>query len=123
MFVFGLRAEQVAQMKTLGYDPRLYADENPQLQQVLSALAGGTFSHHEPDRYKALVQHLLTRDPYFLLADFGGYVRTQLEVDALFADRGAWAERALRNIAGMGAFSVDRTIGEYVHKVWATPAR
>ena len=123
MFVFGLRAEQVAQMKALGYDPRLYAEENLQLRAVLDALADGTFSYHEAERYKGLVQHLLTRDPYFLLADFGGYVRTQMEVDALYADRAAWAERALRNIAGMGPFSVDRTIGEYVRKVWAAPAR
>jgi starch phosphorylase len=69
------------------------------------------------------VNHLLQRDPYFLMADFGSYVRTQLEVDALFANRPAWAERALRNIAGMGPFSVDRTIGQYIERVWAPPAR
>ena len=118
MFVFGLRAEQVAQAKALGYDPRLHVEENLQLRAVLDALAGGTFSYHEPDRYKGLVNNLLQRDPYFLMADFGSYVRTQLEVDALFANRPAWAERALRNIAGMGPFSVDRTIGQYIEQVW-----
>jgi len=118
MFVFGLRTEQVAQAKALGYDPRLYVEENLQLRAVLDALAGGTFSYHEPDRYKGLVNNLLQRDPYFLMADFGSYVRTQLEVDALFANRAAWAERALRNIAGMGPFSVDRTIGQYIEQVW-----
>ncbi|MBU3736243.1 MAG: glycogen/starch/alpha-glucan phosphorylase [Methylobacterium sp.] len=123
MFVFGLRTEQVAQLKTLGYDPRLYVEENLQLRGVLDALAGGTFSYHEPERYRGLVQNLLQRDPYFLMADFGGYVRTQLEVDALFAQRAAWAERALRNIAGMGPFSVDRTIGQYIAQVWTAQAR
>ena len=44
------------------------------------------------------------------------------EVDALYADRAAWAERALRNIAGMGRFSVDRTITEYVDRVWRPSA-
>ncbi|MCU7376373.1 glycogen/starch/alpha-glucan phosphorylase [Paucibacter sp. O1-1] len=62
---------------------------------------------------------LLTRDPYLLLADFGSYLAAQLEVDALYAQPAAWAERALRNIAGMGFFSVDRTIGEYRDRVWA----
>ncbi|MFM7849700.1 MAG: glycogen/starch/alpha-glucan phosphorylase [Rubrivivax sp.] len=123
MFVFGLRAEQVARLKALGYDPRLYVEENLQLRAVLDALASGVFSHHEPERYRGLVNHLLQRDPYFLMADFGSYVRTQLEVDALFANRPAWAERALRNIAGMGPFSVDRTIGQYIERVWAPPAR
>ncbi|MGI9154718.1 MAG: glycogen/starch/alpha-glucan family phosphorylase, partial [Rubrivivax sp.] len=118
MFVFGLRTEQVAQAKALGYDPRLYVEENLQLRAVLDALAGGTFSYHEPDRYKGLVNNLLQSDPFFLMADFGSYVRTQLEVDALFANRPAWAERALRNIAGMGPFSVDRTIGQYIEQVW-----
>ena len=122
MFVFGLRTEQVAQIKALGYDPRLYVEENLQLRGVIDALANGTFSHHEPDRYKGLVHTLLTRDPYLQMADFGSYVKTQLEVDALFADKAAWAERALRNIAGMGVFSVDRTIREYVDQVWKAPA-
>ena len=59
---------------------------------MLAALGDGTFSHHEPERYKGLVQALLTRDPYLLMADFGAYVRTQYAVDAVFADRAAWAE-------------------------------
>ncbi len=88
---------------------------------MLDAIADGTFSYNEPDRYKGLVQHLLNRDPYLLLADFDSYVAMQGEVDGVFANRTAWAERALRNIAGMGIFSVDRTIGEYIDKVWTAP--
>jgi starch phosphorylase len=123
MFVFGLRTEAVAKMKAWGYDPRLYAEENTQLRHVLDAIGGGVFSWGEPDRYKALVQPLLQRDPYMLLADFGDYVHTQGLVDALYRDPAAWAERALRNIAGMGVFSTDRTIREYVDQVWKAPAR
>ncbi len=119
MFVFGLRAEQVAQMKALGYDPRLYAEQDLQLRAVLDAIGGGAFSHHEHDRYRGLVQTLLQRDPYMLLADFAAYVQAQAEVDKVFADPSAWARRALKNIAGMGWFSVDRTIGEYNAQVWS----
>ena len=121
MFVFGLRADAVAKMKAWGYDPRLYAEENQALQHVLDAIGGGVFSWGEPDRYKSLVQPLLHRDPYMLLADFADYVVAQSQVDALYAQPAAWAERALRNIAGMGAFSTDRTIREYVEHVWAAP--
>ncbi|MFL6695716.1 MAG: glycogen/starch/alpha-glucan phosphorylase [Vitreoscilla sp.] len=121
MFVFGLRADAVAKMKSWGYDPRLYAEENQSLQQVLDAIGGGVFSWGEPDRYRSLVQPLLHRDPYMLLADFADYVHAQEQVDALYRDPAAWAERALRNIAGMGAFSTDRTIAEYVEHVWADP--
>jgi starch phosphorylase len=68
------------------------------------------------------MDNLLNRDTYLLMADFAGYVATQSRVDALFGDVDAWAACALRNIAGMGAFSTDRTIREYVESVWAAPA-
>jgi glycogen phosphorylase len=121
MFVFGLRTEQVAALKSVGYDPRLYLEENPQLANVVKAIGDGTFSWDEPDRYKNIVQSLTQHDPYLLMADFADYVATQAKVDALYVDSRAWAERALRNIAGMGYFSTDRTINEYVEKVWSKP--
>jgi starch phosphorylase len=118
-FVFGLRAQQVATMREQGWDPRARVEADPALRAVLDALGDGTFSHHEPERYRGLVQQLLQRDPYFLSADFASYVATQREVDALYARPAAWAERALRNVAGMGGFSVDRTIADYVREVWS----
>ena len=122
MFVFGLRADAVAQTKALGYDPRLHVEQDPALRQVLDAIGGGAFSRTEPQRYRDLVQPLLQHDPYLLLADFADYRRAQAEVDRAFDDRPGWAERALRNLAGMGPFSTDRTIGEYQRLVWAAPA-
>jgi glycogen phosphorylase len=119
MFVFGLRADAVAKIKQLGYDPRLYVEENRQLKRVIDAISAGVFSNGDTERYRALVDSLLHRDTYLLMADFADYVATQAKVDALFADRAAWAERALRNIAGMGPFSSDRTIAEYVDRVWS----
>jgi starch phosphorylase len=121
LFIFGLRADAVARMKALGYDPRLYAEENPQLARVLDTIGQGGFSPTEPERYRSLVQPLLQRDPYMLMADFADYLRTQQRVDALFRDPAAWQAMALHNIAGMGGFSVDRTIREYVAQVWAPP--
>lgn len=119
MFVFGLRAEGVQKMKQLGYDPRLYVEENRQLKNVMDAIADGTFSGGDTERYRAIVDNLLQRDGYMLMADFADYVAAQSRVDALFRQSSAWAERALRNVAGMGWFSSDRTINEYVERVWA----
>lgn len=42
----------------------------------------------------------------------------QLEVDGVFAQSAAWNARAIRNIAGMGFFSVDRTINDYATRIW-----
>lgn len=122
MFVFGLRAEAIAKMKALGYDPKLYVEQDRKLQRVLDALVSGEFSPGEPQRYRGLVDNLLHRDTYMLLADFADYVATQERVDALYRRPEAWAAQALRNIAGMGPFSVDRTVAEYMDRIWTSPA-
>ena len=121
-FVFGLRTEEVGALREAGYVPGRHIEASPALQGVLQALADGTFSPEEPHRYHDLVRSLAERDPYCLMADFDAYVAAQAEADRAFADRDAWAARALLNIAGMGSFSVDRTIREYVEQVWVAPA-
>ena len=119
MFVFGLRTEQVAEIKRLGYDPRLYVEQDRRLRRVLDALAQGDFSPGDRHRYQGLVQELLNHDPYLLLADFAHYLQAQAQVDALYAQPQAWARRVILNVAGMGGFSSDRTIAEYVDRVWS----
>ncbi|HEX4510831.1 MAG TPA: glycogen/starch/alpha-glucan phosphorylase [Burkholderiaceae bacterium] len=119
MFVFGLRADAVDRMKSLGYDPSLYVEENAQLRAVVEAIASGQFSDGDPNRYRGLMDALRLRDAYMLMADFGHYVAAQTRVDTLYREPEAWTARALRNIAGMGTFSTDRTIHEYVRKVWS----
>jgi len=123
MFVFGLRADAVARIKALGYDARLHVEENRQLRAVIDAIGGGAYSPGEPERYRGLVDGLLNHDTYMLMADFADYVATQARVDALYRDPSAWATRALLNVAAMGPFSSDRTVREYVDKVWTAPRR
>jgi starch phosphorylase len=53
-----------------------------------------------------------------LLADFAAYVEAQQRVDALFRTPDQWADKAIRNIAGMGWFSSDRTVREYARLIW-----
>ena len=122
VFVFGLRADAVANLKAVGYDPRWIAAQNASLKAVLDAIGNGAFSPGEPQRYRALVDGLLNRDTYLLLADFADYVATQARVDGLYRDPKAWNAAVIRNIAGMGFFSADRTVAEYAAKVWSVPA-
>ncbi|HEU0200926.1 MAG TPA: glycogen/starch/alpha-glucan phosphorylase, partial [Burkholderiaceae bacterium] len=117
-FIFGLTADEALRTHALGYDPRLHYEENARLKRVLDAIAHGRFSHGDPDRYRSLVDGLLARDPYLLLADFSSYLNAQARVDEVFADPSQWAAMAIRNIAGMGAFSADRTIAEYARNIW-----
>ena len=119
MFCFGLRADAVAQLKSLGYDPRLFVEGNRALQRVVEAIANGDFSAGDTGRYRALVDKLLSSDPYLLMADFASYLQAQEQVDALYRDRKAWAQRVVANVAGMGWFSADRTVAEYAERVWS----
>ncbi len=119
IFIFGLGTAEVAAQRAAGYQPLRLYEHNPRLKAVLDAVAGGLFSPDEPARYRGLVDSLLWGgDHYLLLADFDSYVATQARVDTLFRDREAWARKAIANVAGMGPFSSDRTIGEYAREVW-----
>jgi starch phosphorylase len=53
-----------------------------------------------------------------LLADYADYVATQKRVDDLYRRPNEWARQAILNVAGMGAFSADRTIREYADDIW-----
>jgi starch phosphorylase len=126
VFVFGHRAEDIARLRELGYHPRWIAQQNPALAGVLEDIGGGAYCRDEPQRYRALVDDLLAVDRYFLLADFADYCATQSRVDALHADPARWGAAVVRNLAGMGGFSADRTVAEYVARVWSPaslPAR
>ncbi|MFO7561863.1 MAG: glycogen/starch/alpha-glucan phosphorylase [Enhygromyxa sp.] len=120
-FIFGLDDEQVRELRAEGYAPRRYYQRDPVLRRVLDAIAEGAFSPHEHDRYRALIDTLLNRDSYLLLADFADYIAAHNRVDALYRQPEIWAERAILNIAGMGGFSSDRTIREYARTIWNMP--
>ncbi len=122
VFEFGLHSDAVTQLKQDGYDPAVLLVSNPVLAEVLNAIASGVFSRDEPSRYQALTHDLQHRDQYFLLADFADYLRAQSAVDARYQNPAAWAECALHNVAGIGSFSVDRTVAEYVERVWQPDA-
>jgi starch phosphorylase len=122
LFIFGLNAAEVTQLRAQGYDPRRHVRDNRVLRDVLDAIAGGAFSPGEPDRYRELIDSLLYRDAYLLLADFAAYVEAQQRVDRKFALPSEWAASAIRNIAGMGAFSSDRAIADYARGIWGVDA-
>jgi glycogen phosphorylase len=119
IFIFGLKTPEVRDLRVAGYHPLNYYDNNPALKSVLDAISGGQFSPDEPSRYSALVNSLVWGgDHYMLLADYASYVATQARVDALYRQPGQWCQRAIRNVAGMGVFSSDRTIAEYASDIW-----
>ncbi|MEO6409016.1 MAG: glycogen/starch/alpha-glucan phosphorylase [Burkholderiaceae bacterium] len=119
IFIFGLRTPEVAALRASGYRPHVRRDGDPRLAAVLDAIGNGTFSPDEPLRYRGLVDLLLDGgDHYLLLADYAAYVQAQSRVDALYRQRDRWARCVIENVAGMGGFSSDRTIGAYANEIW-----
>jgi starch phosphorylase len=121
IFIFGNTTPEVAEIRARGYQPRDIYDGNEELRRVLDAIRDGAFSPAEPARYQGIYDALVNwGDHYLLLADYASYVAKQAEVDALYRDADAWTRMAILNVAGMGAFSSDRTIAEYAHDIWQT---
>ncbi|MGH8821378.1 MAG: glycogen/starch/alpha-glucan phosphorylase, partial [Rhodoferax sp.] len=107
--------------RSAGYQPGGIVAAEPELTRVLEVIRDGRFSPEEPQRYQSIYDTLVNwGDRYMLLADYASYVAAQERVDALYLTPSLWAEKALRNVAGMGPFSSDRTIAEYAEQIWHT---
>ena len=119
IFIFGMTTPEVGALRASGYQPRTVVEGNPELKAVLEAIRDGVFSPDEPARFQAIYDVLVNwGDHYLLLADYAAYIAAQEQVDAAYQNPEAWAIKALRNVAAMGPFSSDRTIGEYADKIW-----
>ena len=116
--IFGLTADEVLEQRANGYNPRALIEGSRELQQAINAIASGVFSPDDPDRYTALMGGLYDSDWFMVAADFDAYHAAQRSVDARWEDQAAWRASALRNIANVGWFSSDRTIGEYARDIW-----
>ena len=117
-FLFGLTAEEVAAKKRAGYNPRDELDRDPELAHVIQLLASGAFSPGDRSLFAPLVQDLVDRDPFLVLADFRAYADCQRTVDAAWADPSRWARSSILNVARAGKFSSDRSIREYASEIW-----
>lgn len=117
-FLFGLTAQEVMAFKAQGYNPMHYYHDNAELKRVIDQIASGYFSPKEPDLFKAIVDSLLFRDEYMLLADYQFYVDCQDQVGLAYQDQTTWTRKAILNVARMGKFSSDHTISEYCKDIW-----
>jgi starch phosphorylase len=116
-FLFGLTAGEVFDLKARGYDPRNYYESNEQLRQVIDLIASGALSKGER-LFAPLIDLLLGRDEYLLLADFQSYMDQQELVGQAFLDSDRWTTMSILNVARTGHFSSDRSIKEYCDRIW-----
>ncbi|MEP2653917.1 MAG: glycogen/starch/alpha-glucan phosphorylase [Paraglaciecola sp.] len=119
IFIFGLTVEQVKELDTKGYNPVQYYENNNELKTVLDWLDSDYFTPDKPGGLSFFKNTLLDGgDPYKVLADFESYCNAQIKVDAVFGDKDKWARMAIQNTARMGKFTSDRSVKDYVDKIW-----
>jgi starch phosphorylase len=117
-FLFGLTTEEVNDIKERGYNPRGYYESNPNIRETLDQIGSGVFSKGDRELFSPLIDSLLNRDEYMLLADYQSYVDCQDRVSKAFKDKRRWTQMSILNVARMGKFSSDRSIREYCDIIW-----
>jgi starch phosphorylase len=120
-FLFGLDADQVRDVKAKGYEPRRHYDAEPELRAALDLIRDGRFSRGDRELFAPLVDSLLSRDDYLVLADFADYAAAQDRVAKAFEDEARWDRMSVLNTARVGRFSSDRSIRDYAERIWKMP--
>jgi glycogen phosphorylase len=113
IFIFGHTAKGIMELRDTGYHPREWAANNPELMHAIDTIA-----RLEGGRFEGIARMLLDSDHYFHCADYASYLETQTRASETYANPRAWARMSILNVAGMGRFSIDRTVREYAAEIW-----
>jgi starch phosphorylase len=119
-FLFGLTVPEVMAQKEAGYNPLDYYYGNPELKRAIDWIVSGDLGGDKA-LFQPLVDSLLHKDEYLLLADYASYVECQERVDEAYRDAASWTRMSILNAARCGHFSSDRTIRQYNEEIWRAP--
>ena len=126
MFLFGLTAPEVAEMKRKGYLPHEYYMQNSSLHMVIDQMTNG---FTDGVSYGELTNRLLfgqggsAPDEYMLLADFESYKAAHQLAGQVYRNPDQWNRMSLINISRSGIFAADRSIRDYARDIWNVPVR
>ena len=118
IFIFGLLAEEVVDLKQKNYNPKDYYNKIPELKRVIDMIANDYFNPKEPGIFKDIINGLMNVDYYCLFADYESYIKTQDKVSKLYTNQDEWTKKSILNVARIGKFSSDRSVKEYADKIW-----
>ena len=126
IFLFGLKAHEVSEMKNNGYRAYEYYMRDHLLKAVLDQFTQG---FGDGVSYSDIANRLLfganggMADEYMLLADFQSYREAHERAGRTYLDPKQWNKMALINIAKSGIFAADRSIRDYARDIWKVPAK
>ena len=120
-YLFGMSEPEVEALSTRGYRPQEFYQADDGLRRAIDLIASGAFSRGDRSVFEPVVSNLLYEDRFMVLADYASYIAAQDRVDAAYADQDSWTRSAILNVARTGFFSSDRSIRDYIDRIWHTP--
>ena len=84
IFIFGNTVDEIDALRASGYNPSLYYESLPELQEAVEQIRGGYFSPFQPDLFTWLMDDTIQHDRFCLLADFRSYLDCQRKVERTF---------------------------------------
>lgn len=118
IFIFGMTADEIMAKRKEGYSPVNYYEKDAELKLIIDMLKINYFNKSEPGIFEPIVNELLYRDYYFVMADYKSYADMQKRVDEQYRDIDGWTRKSIINSARMEKFSSDRSIKEYARDIW-----
>ena len=118
IYIFGLKAHEVLDLKSKGYHPGQYIEKSDELQRILTLIKENFFSMSSANLFRPIYDNLVHQDNYLLMADFDSYSACQRIISNEFKDQDLWTKKSILNVARIGKFSSDRTIQEYAEQIW-----
>ena len=114
IIIFGMKTEEVNDLKRTGYNPESYYESNPVIKNCIDRMYHGINGCN----FNEVANSLKNSDPYMVLADFDSYRKAQAYSSECYKDSKKWTQMSLNNIAGAGIFSADRAVTEYAKDIW-----
>ncbi len=122
-YIFGALAHEIDAIRD-SYNPMDIYNSNEHLRRAIDALVDGSICPYD-DALAELHGALLhgaswhRADHHFLLLDYASYMEARLRAYSDYKnDPRGFAVKCLKNIAGAGHFSADRSVRQYAENIW-----
>ncbi len=123
IFFFGLKDDQIQDLRMRGYDPQSFVERSPVLKEIFRLIQSNFLSPVEFGLFEPILRSVAFADYFFVCADFDSYYDTQGLVSKSYKNKTEWTKKSIINVARSGKFSSDRTIEEYSRDIWKVPLK
>ena len=117
-YIFGMRVDEVEELREKEYNADLIVDSDPRLAEVIGLLKSSICGEDFSD-----IAYYLTNktnpDPYFCLYDYASYMQCYRKACIDYNNKRKFFSKAIINVGNAPYFASDRAIEEYAEKIWS----